>query len=306
MFKQLLNGVRNQYKKMQEEAARYQDLLGKVFTLPKFYHFSPIDKKQLTVSYKLLMDMCADLNERDALIIRGLIPMDEVVIFCFYAIECKTNLKFYFVATTKYLWLINADGYLKYNYQDLVIDIVKNGMLSKVLLLGNMLFNVNGINEDLLQFVRLIQDISYRLELINQKLQMFCNTIPLVFYLNDIGSGISIGTKNELVFHAGDVHNKYNICEIKNYELLLDDIVVREKRSNRRIRLTANKNSCYEMMLRITTSDQEFLIPILKKTAFMTLYSSTSVEFMKSKDFADKLINLLDDMDEKMLNGGLQ
>lgn len=305
MFKQLFNGVQDKYKQMQEESARYQELLGKVFTLPKFYSYTAVDKKRLTVSYKLLMTMCPDLNEKDAVIVRGLLPIDEICLSCLYATECKTGLKFYFVATTKYLRLINKEGYLKYHYPDLTIDVIKNGMLSKTLLLGNMLFNVNGINEVLLDFVKLFQDANYREELIQKKLGIFCGTVPTVFYLNNIGSGISIGQNHEIVFHTKEFHYKYNISDIKNYELLLDDMVVREKKSNRRGRLTANKNSCYEMVLRITVSDQIFLIPILEKTAFMSLYSSTSVEFMENKAFADGLVNLLDDLDEAMLNGEL-
>ncbi len=305
MLKQFFQGVQDKYQQMQEEGARYQELLGKVFLLPKFYPYTPVDRKKLTISCKHLMNMCSDLNEGDAVLIRGLLPIDEICLSCLYASECKTGIKFYFVATTKYLWLINKGGYLKYHYQDLTVDVIKNGMLSKTLLLGNMLFNVHGIHEVLLDFVKLFQDANYREELIQKKLGIFCGTVPTVFYLNHIGSGISIGQNREIVFHTKEFHYKYNISDIKNYELLLDDMVVREKKSNRRGRLTANKNSCYEMVLRVTVSDQIFLVPILEKTAFMSLYSSTSVEFMESKVFADKLVNLLDDMDEAMLNGEL-
>ena len=305
MLKQFFQGVQDKYQQMQEEGARYQELLGKVFLLPKFYPYTPVDRKKLTISCKYLMNMCSDLNEGDAVLIRGLLPIDEICLSCLYASECKTGIKFYFVATTKYLWLINKGGYLKYHYQDLTVDVIKNGMLSKTLLLGNMLFNVHGIHEVLLDFVKLFQDANYREELIQKKLGIFCGTVPTVFYLNHIGSGISIGQNREIVFHTKEFHYKYNISDIKNYELLLDDMVVREKKSNRRGRLTANKNSCYEMVLRVTVSDQIFLVPILEKTAFMSLYSSTSVEFMESKVFADKLVNLLDDMDEAMLNGEL-
>lgn len=305
MLKQFFQGVQDKYQQMQEEGARYQELLGKVFLLPKFYPYTPVDRKKLTISCKHLMNMCSDLNEGAAVLIRGLLPIDEICLSCLYASECKTGIKFYFVATTKYLWLINKDGYLKYHYQDLTVDVIKNGMLSKTLLLGNMLFNVHGIHEVLLDFVKLFQDANYRGELIQKKLGVFCGTIPSVFYLNHIGSGISIGQNHEIVFHTKEFHYKYNISDIKNYELLLDDMVVREKKSNRRGRLTANKNSCYEMVLRVTVSDQIFLIPILEKTAFMSLYSSTSVEFMENKVFADRVVNLLDDLDEAMLNGEL-
>lgn len=303
MLKQFFSGIQDKYKRIQDEENRYQELLTKVFTLPNFYSFPPVNKKQITVSYKPLMDMCADLNENAAIVVRGLIPVDEIVLSCLYAIECKSNLKFYFVATTKYLWLINVDGYLKYHYTDLTVDVVKNNLMSKTLLIGNMLFHVSGLNEYILEFIKLFQDVNYREEVVSKKLQIFCGTIPKVFYLNDIESGISIGFNDEIVFHTKEFHYKYNIREIENYELLLDDIVVREKKSNRRGRLTANKNSCYEMVLRITTNNRKFVIPILEKTAFTSLYSSTSVEFMENKSFADTLVDLLDKIDEAMLNG---
>ena len=305
MFKQLLNEVQDKYKKMQEDNARYQDLLNKVFVLPKFYPYTAVDKKNLTVSHKLLMDMCPDLNEKDAILIRGLIPIEEVCLSCLYAIECKTGIKFYFVATTKYLWLVNAEGYLKYQYQDFTVERVKNGLMSKILLMGNMLFNVNGMDDVTSVFEKLIMDKAYREDLITKKLAMFCGTVPRIFYMNDISSGISIGSHYEIVFHTRAFHYKYNISDIKNYELLLDDMVIREKKSNRRSRLTANKSSCYEMVFRVTTSDRDFLVPIIEKNAFITLYSSTSVVFMENKSFADKLVDLLDDLDEARLNGEL-
>lgn len=305
MFKQFFNGAMDKYKQMQEEDSRYQILLNKVFTLPKFYSFSPINKKELTVSYKPLMAMCADLNESDAVRVRGVIPIDEVAFICLYATECKTGLKFYFVATTKYLWLINVSGFLKYRYQDLNGEVIKNGLMSKVLLISNMLFNVSGVSDNILSFVKLLQDIDYREEEIRKNLDMFCGISPVVFYLNDISSGISVGRNHEIVFHTRNNHYKCNICDIKNYELLLDDMVVREKKSNRRSRLTANKNSCYEMVLRVSVNDRILLVPILEKSTFTSLYSSTSVEFMENKAFADKLVNLLDSMDEDMLNGEL-
>lgn len=305
MFKEFFTGVQDKYKKMQEEEARYQELLGKVFTLPSFYPFSPVDKRKLTISYKLLMDMCPDLNEKDAILIRGLIPMDELVFSCLYASECKTGVKFYFVATTKYLWLIQEGGYLKYQYVDLSVEIIKNGLMSRILLMGNMLFTVNGLKDAIDLFVKLFQDGNYREELIHKKLDMFCGVMPQVFYLNSISSGISVGNHKEIVFHTKEFHRKYLISDLKNYELLLDDMVVREKKSSRRGRLTANKTSCYQMALRVTAKEQNFVLPILERSSFSSLYSSTSVVFMENKAFADKIIDILDEMDEAMLNGEL-
>ena len=306
MFKQLFSGVRDKYQQMKAGEEQYQSLLTKALVLPKFYSYTPVDKKNLTISYKLLTDLCPDLNEKDAVSILGLIPVDEVCFSCLYATECKTGVKFYFVATTKYLWLIHVNGYLKYQYQDLSCTLIKNGLMSKVLWIGNMLFTVNGLNDVLLPFIQLLQDSTYRDEVIRKQSEIFCGSVPQIFYLNEIGSGISIGKNYEIVFHTREFHYSYFISDIKNYELLLDDMVVREKKSNRRGRLTANKSSCYQMMLRVVAKDQILLIPILEKTTFMTLYSSTNELFRTSREFADKLVNLLDDVDEKRLNGEIE
>ena len=305
MFKQLLTQVQNKYKEKVEGNEKYKELLNKVNTLPKFYNYSHPRTNKPTISYKLLMDICPDLNENDAIILREVIPIDELILSCVYANECKTNVKFYFIATTKYLWLVNTEGYLKYNYQDLTIEVIKNSILSKTVLLSNMLFNINGSNEILLAFIKLFQDSNYREEEINKKLEILCNTIPRIFYLNDLASGISIGINNEVVFHTKTFHYKYNIKNIKNYELLLDNTVIEDKKSNHRNRITANKNSCYEMMIRITTLDNTFLIPILEKNDFSTLYSSTSKKFRENREFASNIIDILDDLDNKLLNGEL-
>ena len=305
MFKQLLTQVQNKYKEKLEENEKYKELLNKVNTLPKFYSDSHPLNNKLTISYKLLMDICPDLNENDAIILRKTIPIDELILSCVYANECKTNVNFYFVATTKYLWLINTEGYHKYNYQDLTIEVIKNSMLSKTILLSNMLFNINGTNEMLLAFVKLFQDSNYREDEINKKLEILCDTIPRIFYLNDLGAGISIGTNNEIVFHTKTFHYKYNIKDINNYELLLDNTVIEEKKSMHRNRITANKNSCYEMTIRITIDNNTFLIPILEKNDFSTLYSSTSKEFRENIEFASNIIDILDDLDNKLLNGEL-
>lgn len=303
MFKELVNKVQEKYQQRREEEAKYQELLTSCTTLPQFYALPNIDKKTFTISYKPLMEGCPDLNESDAIIVRGLIPMDEVCLFCLYATECKTNLRFYFVATTSYLWLINKNGYLKYPYQGLIATKIKEGLMSKTILIGNMLFNIHGLEDTMNDFIRLFQDTNYQSTMRNQQLQFFCNTKPRICYLNDLASGLSIGEHNEIVFHTKQFHYKYDIADIENYELLLDDMVVREKRNKRSTRLTANKSSCYQMSIRITAYNQMLLLPILEKTAFSNVYSSTSIVFIDNKKFADTIINLLDELDEKRING---
>lgn len=303
MFKELVNKVQEKYQQRREDEAKYQELLTSCTALPQFYSLPNIDKKTFTISYKPLMEGCPDLNESDAIVVRGLIPMDEVCLFCLYATECKTNLRFYFVATTSYLWLINKNGYLKYPYQGLIATKIKEGLMSKTILIGNMLFNIHGLEDTMNEFIRLFQDTNYQSTMLQHQLQFFCNTKPRICYLNDLASGLSIGEHNEIVFHTKQFHYKYDISDIENYELLLDDMVVREKRNKRSTRLTANKSSCYQMSIRITAYNQMFLLPILEKTAFSNAYSSTSIVFIDNKKFADTIINLLDELDEKRING---
>ena len=305
MFKEFFSGVQEKYKKMQEEDAKYRELLEKATVLPAFYSLPEIDKKKITISPKLLLDLCPDLNEQNAFIIRGVIPVDEVCLHCLYATECKTGVKFYFVATTKYLWLIHSKGYLKYQYDGFVPTLIKSSFMSQTFWMGNMLFTINGVQDNIQPFIMLLQDSNYRVEKIKKELEIFCNTIPRIFYLNSLSSGISIGVNNEIVFHTKNFHYKYFIQDIVNYELLLDDMIVREKKSHRKTSLTANKNGCYEMVLRVTTKDQQFILPIIEKTAFMTMYASTTEVFRQGRGFADTIINVLDDLDEKMLNGTL-
>lgn len=303
MLKEVLTSLQEKYTKVKEDQERYQTLLAKVNILPPFYPYTSIakNKKDLTISPKSLLDMCPDLNEADAIIIRGLIPIDEICLSCLHTTEVKTNIKFYFVATTKYLWLIKKDGYLKYEYQNITVEEVKKGLMSEVLLLGNMLFTVDGLKEALSKFIMLFSP-EERTKVIEEALQIFHGSTPKIFYLNDNKTGISIDNNYEIIFHNKEFHHKYRIEDIKNYELLLDDMVVRERKSNRRSRLTSNKSNCYQMILRITTTDQILILPILEKQAFTNIYSQTSEVFIKNKAFADKVIDLLDELDEKHLN----
>ena len=59
------------------------------------------------------------------------------------------------------------------------------------------------------------------------------------------------------------------------------------------------------MTIRITTDNNTFFIPILEKNAFSSLYSSTSKEFIENKEFASNIIDILDNLDNKLLNGEL-
>ena len=56
------------------------------------------------------------------------------------------------------------------------------------------------------------------------------------------------------------------------------------------------------MNIRITTNKNSFILPIINKSAFNELYQATSSVFINGKKFAEKIINILDDLDENYLN----
>lgn len=303
MFKEILNSVQDKYKKIQEESVLYNKLLKTTGTISNLENLPVIEKKSITISYKDILEKCPDLNDSKAMTIRGVLPINEVYLTVMYARECKTNKEYFLVPTNKYLWVISVGGYVRYLYDNLKIEVVKNNLMSKVLNLSNILLEVNGAEEMISEFMRIINDSNYRLNLSHEGLKRFCGMEPKLSLINDIGTGISMDNESNFVFHTKDFDYKYNIKDIKNYELLLDDNVVLEKRSNRRVRMTANKSSCYQMNIRVTTNDKTFILPIIAKSTFTEVYQSTSAMYMNSRSFAERIITLLDEADENMLNG---
>lgn len=303
MFKELINNVQEKYKRQKEEAALYNDLIEKTSTINKIAPLPAIDKKNITISHQDIVNICPDINDQKAQTIIGTLPIDELYLTVMYSKECKTNKEYFIVPTTKYLWFISLNGYIKYYYENSKAEIIKSNLLSKILMINNILFEVNGNNEKITNFLNLINNQAIRENLINKKMQTLCGLLPIARHLNNIGSGISFDESRNIVFHTKTFNYKYNIKEISNFELLLDDNVISEKRSYRRVRLTSNKNSCSKIDLRISTIDKVFNIPILEKGTFSKVYQATSNIYIDSINFAKKIMEILDEFDEKNLNG---
>lgn len=304
MLKKLLSGVKEKYQKAQEESSLYLRLLNSTGTVTNLVAVPIINKKGILISYKDILNICPDLNDDKAALIRGVLPAWEDYLIVMYAKECKSNLEYFLVPTTECFWIISTKGYTRFKYDGLRCAVVKNNLMSKVLNVGNILFEVNGSNEIISKFLMILNDDKYRTEFISSKKKIWCGITPILRYINDIGTGISTDSNSNIVFHTRDFNYLYNIKDINNYELLLDDNVILERGSNRRVRLTANKNSCSEMNIRVTTADKAFIMPIIEKSTFGEVYQATSSKYMEARTFADKVINVLDDLDEKRLNGG--
>lgn len=303
MFKDLFKNVQDKYKKIQEESLLYNKLLETTGIVSNLESVPVTLKKNITISYRDILEICPDLNDNKAMIVRAILPLNEVYLTVMYARECKSNKEYFLVPTNKCLWIINVNEYTKYSYDNISVEVVKNNLMSKVLNLSNILLEVNGSGEKINDFIRIINDSQYRIKLSTEKLERFCGIEPKLSLINDLGTGISMDGNKNFVFHTKEFNYKYNIKDIKNYELMLDDNVVMEKKSNRRVRMTANKSSCYQMSIRVTTNDKLFFLPIIVKGAFAEVYQSTSAMYMNSRNFAERIMNLLDEADENMLNG---
>ena len=292
MFKGLINNISETIKRKENENNLYNQLLNNSLTIGTLNPIPTIDKKNITISYENILNICPDLNDSKALIIQGILPIDELYLTIMYAKECKTNTEYFLVPTTKYLRVINTNGHICYNYEGLNISIIKNNIMSKVLNLNNILLEVNGTEESINNFINIINNNNYRNTLINDKINTFCGIIPNKRFINNIESGITSDMDKEIVFHTKDFNYRYNINEIVNYELMLDNNVIVERKSNNRARLTSNKNSCYEMNIRITTNAKSFIIPILPRSSFSKLYPGTSTTYIDNLNFAKNILQI--------------
>lgn len=303
MFNKIVSTIQEKYQKMQAESQEYNKLLETTTTFPECSPFSTDIAKKSNISHKEILDICPDLNDQKALLIINALPIDELYLTIMYCHECKTHKEIFIVPTTKYLWIMTSTGYLKYEYNNLSVTNIKTNIMSRTLNFCNILIEVNGTVEKIDNFVNIINNQEYRTNLINTKLQTLCDIIPTERYINDLGSGISIDKDRNIVFHTKEFNYKYKINELTNYELLLDDSVIIEKKTNRRVRLTSNKTSCMEMYIRVTAKDKMFIIPILEKDAFSKSHLSTSAIYINNITFAKKIIEILDYFDELNLNG---
>ena len=119
-------------------------------------------------------------------------------------------------------------------------------------------------------------------------------------FINRVGNGISYDKYYNIWFFTKDIVRNYNIKEIDNYELLMDNNVMQEKRLKQNSRLTAGKNSCYEIKIRITPKDNNvFEIPILEKRAMSQIYQNTSDTYISNLEDARRIMNVLDDINER-------
>ena len=120
--------------------------------------------------------------------------------------------------------------------------------------------------------------------------------------INALNAGISYDKDYNIRFYSNSINKRYNIKELENYELLLDNNVIQEKRLKEHSnKLTAPKNSCYEMKIRVTPKDHNiFEIPILEVGVRQVMYQNTSDVYIKCMEFAKEIMNQLDHISDTL------
>lgn len=294
MFEKFVNKINtikeenNHYKELLETTTTFQNL----YPIPTPNTQSPIHK----ITY--IINECPDINKDKANLIATLIPINETFLSINYAKEIKTDKEYYLVATNKYLWVITQTTYGAYPYNNFNCQIIKNNLMSKTILINNILLEITGNNNKINTLFNILNNPTEREKHIIEKTKYLCGITPIYQLINQINSGISLDNNSNVVFHTKVENYKYNINDITNYEILLDNIVIYSKNSNTASKITTFQNSCYQISLRITTNDNKtIIIPILEPNAFNTKYQRQDTIFQTNLNFAkeitDKITSLL-------------
>ena len=107
--------------------------------------------------------------------------------------------------------------------------IIKSGLMSKTVYFNNYMLEMNGDKVE--YFSNLINNAEIRNQEILKKNATLCGIIPTLRIINNIGTGISIDNQKNIVFHTKELNKKYNISELDNYELFIDNNATIEKRT---------------------------------------------------------------------------
>jgi hypothetical protein len=300
MLNNLISKVKDKINTIQEENKNYNNLLEKS---SKFTNLQPLPTLNLIENeYKInyILETCPDLNKSKAITINNLIPIDETYLYIYYIKEIITNTEYWLVPTNKYIWIINNNYYNIIFYQNITnCNIVKNNLISKIINLNNIILEINGNDTTINNLISILTSTPYRENIIKEKVQYLCGIIPIYQNINKIKSGISIDKNKNIVFHTKKFNYKYNYQEITNYELLIDNTCILTKNQNSNTKITSFQNTCYTISIRITTSNNKFIIPILESNSLGTKYTNMDSIYLKNINFAKEIINKLKELCEQ-------
>ncbi len=292
MFRKILSNIQDKYNTIKKENEVSDQLLQKTSTFQKLF---PIEVKNIEIPENKVFYIttnCPDINTEKAQQIAKLIPVQETYLEVFYTKELLTNQEYYLIPTNQYLWVISPTTYGAFSYNNLSLQIIKNNLMSKIILLSNILLEVNGTPSKIDTLQNIINHPQIRNKIIQEKTAYLEGITPTYQKINKLGTGLSLENNQTIVFHNKETSLKCSPKELTNYEILLDSQVYLSKNSATSKTISNFQTSCYQISIRVTTT-QTFLIPILEPNTFGTKYNAHDSLFQTNLNFAKEIIHIL-------------
>ena len=294
------NGVKDKINTLKEENELYQKLLDTSTTLQDFQPNQKTNQEITEYIVHYIHTTCPDINTDKATIIAHLIPITETYLEVYYAKEILTNNEYFIIPTNYRLWIISTQNYKILSLDNNQISIIKNNLMSKVLLLNNVLLEVNGTTEKINKLINILNNPTIRQNIIQEETNYLCGIIPTYQKINSLKSGISIDKDKNIVIHSKENNYKLHISGITNYEILLDNQIYYSKNGNSKTTITNFNTSCFKISIRFTTQDNtQIIIPILEPNNFGTKYQSHDTIFQTNLNYATELIKILESLQTK-------
>ena len=297
MFKDLLNNINNKYNTIKEQNNLYKELLNTTTTISDFLPIPTQTNKQISEHLILyITNTSPDISKTKASIIANLIPINETYLDVYYAKEILTNNELFLIPTNLQLWIITPTSYKTLTLDQNQISIIKTNFMSKSILFNNTLLEINGTNEKINKLINILTNQNERQNIINKQTEYLCGIIPIYQQINAINSGISVDNDNNIVFHTKEKNYKYNVKEITNYEILLDNQTYYSKENISKTTINAMSSSCYQISIRITTRDNKIIIPILLPSTMGSKYQLHDTIFQTNINFTKSIIKKLNEL----------
>ena len=290
MFNQAIKNIKDKYNTIKQENDTLDNLLNTTTTFQNLYKI-PIQKdNNLEQKINFIQNNCPDINEEKAKLISNIIPIQETYLEVFYAKEIKSNKEYFIIPTDSYLWIISTNEYGAFDYSKLNATVIKNNLMSKIILTMNILLEINGSSDKIDTLINILNSQEFRNKIIQEKTKYLLGITPIYQKINKLNAGLSIDKDNTLVFHNKEESLKCSPKELINYEILLDNQVYFSKNSSTKTTMTSFKISCYQITIRITTPSTVFILPILEQNSFGTKYTNHDSKFTYSINFAKEII----------------
>ena len=198
----ITNKVNEKVNTMKEENEKYKQLLKTTTTFQNLFPIPELPQEIQQHKIATITNECPDINKEKAKLISSLIPIEQTFLDIIYTQETKTKQEYYLIPTDKYFWVISQNSYGIYNYQNLNCQIIKSNLMSKTILLNNILLEASGNDIKINTLIAILTNPPIRTQIITKKIAYLCGITPNYQKINSIYSGISLDNNTNIVFHT--------------------------------------------------------------------------------------------------------